>query len=267
EAARSASSALRRRSASSASRTIACCSARISASAARLPLMSSRMVASSASRSAAGASAASAVSASARAPAASSRVVVRRTRASSSAETRAALRLASRAAAVQITLTLTCGIARLCLGRSRRAQGGFGGLLELTGGLGLDTGRLQLALDLGEAGALGQAPCRAGRSMSSGGEAIPAPQVAFARHQPLAGLELAGEASAGVLVDDADLVEPARQLARRLDAAEQRLDAVRQRRIGGIDRRAGPAHRRRRIGWGVEVVAERGAEGLLVALR
>src|SRR6185312_8222497 len=63
-------------------------------------------------------------------------------------------------------------VASLCLGRSRRAQGGFGGLLELTGGLGLDTGRLQLALDLGEAGALGQTPCRAGRSMSSGGEAI-----------------------------------------------------------------------------------------------
>src|SRR6185437_15939825 len=48
-------------------------------------------------------------------------------------------RLVTVAGAVQITLTLTCGIARLCLGRSRRAQGGFGGLLELTGGLGLDT--------------------------------------------------------------------------------------------------------------------------------
>ena len=126
------------------------------------------------------------------------------------------------ARAVQVALTLARGIARLGLGRGGRAQGGFGGFLELAGGLGLGAGRLQLGLDLGEAGALGQTPRGAGRRMRGGGEAVPAPQVAFARHQPLAGLELAGEAGAGFLVDDADLIEPARQLAGRLDAAEQR---------------------------------------------
>ena len=47
----------------------------------------------------------------------------------------------------------------------------------------------------------------------------------------------------------------------------QRLDALRQRRIGRIDRGARPAHRRGRIGRRIEIVAERRAQRLLVALR
>ena len=107
----------------------------------------------------------------------------------------------------------------------------------------------------------------AGRRMRGGGKAVPAPEVAFARNQPLAGLEQRRRGAApSRALDHADLRQPARQLGRRLDVARERLDAVRQRRIGRIDRGAGPAHRRGRIDRRIEVVAERGAERLLVAL-
>ncbi len=68
-------------------------------------------------------------------------------------------------------------------------------------------------------------------------------------------------------VDDADLREPAREFGRRLDVLASGFDALRQSRIGGLDRGAGPAHRRGGIDRRFEIVAERGAERGLVALR
>ena len=43
-------------------------------------------------------------------------------------------------------------------------------------------------LDVGKAIAAGEPPCRRGRRIGGDREAVPAPQVTFLRHQPLAGL-------------------------------------------------------------------------------
>ena len=117
-----------------------------------------------------------------------------------------------------------------------------------------------------EPAALGEPARRAGRRMGGDGKAVPAPEIALARNQPLAGLEQRREARPVGALDDADLAEPARQFRRRLHMVGERGRAVRQLRIGRIERRAGPAHRRGLIDRRVEIVAERGAERLLVAL-
>ena len=72
----------------------------------------------------------------------------------------------------------------------------------------------------------------AGRRMGVGGKAVPAPEIAVARNQALAGLEQAGEPRAIGALDHADLGEPARKLRRRLHVLGKSLHAVRQRRIG-----------------------------------
>ena len=73
--------------------------------------------------------------------------------------------------------------------------------------------------------------------MGRGDEAVPAPQIAFARHQPLAGLERSCELGAGLAIDHADLRQPARQLRRRLARSrDKRLRAL----------AAAPDRRRRR---------------------
>ena len=124
----------------------------------------------------------------------------------------------------------------------------------------------KLALDRLEAAAFGEPARRSGPRMRGGGKAVPAPEIALARNEPLPGLEQGGEARPVGAGDDADLAEPARELGRRLHMAGERGRAVRQLRIGRIERRTGPAHRRGLIDRRVEVVAERGAERLLVAL-
>ena len=108
--------------------------------------------------------------------------------------------------------------------------------------------------------ALGEPARGAGRRMGVDGKAVPAPQVAVARDEALAGLEQRREARAVGAIDHADLGEPARQFRRRLDVLRERGRALRQRRIGRIDRGAGPAHRRRGVDRRVEIVAERRAE-------
>ena len=55
---------------------------------------------------------------------------------------------------------------------------------------------------------------------------------------------------------DADLREPARQLARRLDVRTQRLDAAGKRRVGGIERSAPPMDGSVRLDRCVEVVRD-----------
>ena len=123
----------------------------------------------------------------------------------------------------------------------------------------------QFAVDLGKPAALRQPPRRPGRRMRRRDKAVPAPQIALARDQPLAGLERCRELAAGLAVDHADLRQPAGKLRRRLDESRQRFGAFRQRRIGavGIDFR--PVHGRRGIDRRVEIVAERCAERLFVA--
>ena len=59
-------------------------------------------------------------------------------------------------------------------------------------------------------------------------KAVPAPEIALARDEPLAGLEQCREARPVGALDDADLGEPARELRRCLHIAGERGDAVRQ---------------------------------------
>ena len=80
----------------------------------------------------------------------------------------------------------------------------------------LGAGALELVLDVGEAGTFGEAARGAGRRVCRSHEAVPAPDVAFQRHQPLTGLELAHEFGATFLGDDTDLGETPRQFRRRL---------------------------------------------------
>ena len=94
--------------------------------------------------------------------------------------------------------------------------------------------RRQFGVDLGEPAALRKPSRGAGRRMRGGDETVPAPQVAFARYQPLAGLERGGKPGAGIALDHADLREPPRELRRRLDVACQRLDALRQCRVAAV---------------------------------
>ena len=132
---------------------------------------------------------------------------------------------------------------------------------------GVDAGLLQFVLDIDEPRALGQPPRRAGRRMGCGDKTVPAPDVAFRRHQPLAGLQLRHQFGAALAL-------PPRRSGRRRrassagastwsasgstpsgSAGSPSVTPALVQRIGadGIDRR-------------VEVVAERGTNGLLITL-
>jgi len=113
------------------------------------------------------------------------------------------------------------------------------------GPFGFDLGAagFKLAGDVGEAAALGQAAGGAGRRMRRGGIAVPAPQVALARNQPLAGLEHRGEPRAVGLLDHADLREPTCQFGGPLDMAAERNGSLRENRIARVEVGADPAHR------------------------
>jgi hypothetical protein len=97
-------------------------------------------------------------------------------------------------------MALARGIGLALGGAPRIARGGFrggcdfkfriGGFQGLTLGGGLEAGLLKFVFDIDQPRAFGQAPGRTGRRMRSRDEAVPAPDVAFQRHQPLAGLEL-----------------------------------------------------------------------------
>ena len=169
------------------------------------------------------------------------------------------------------------GVVGLALRRAPMlACGGFGGAcrgqvrLRRLGGLALVVERrargYDFAIDVGQAAALREAARGAGRRMRVGGKAVPAPEIAVARNQALAGLEQAGESRAIGALDHADLGETARKLRRRLHVLGKSLHAVRQRRIGRIDRGAHPAHGVGLVDRRVEIVAERGAKRDLVAL-
>src|SRR6476660_6524033 len=69
-------------------------------------------------------------------------------------------------------------------------QLGFGGFKGLALGGGIDAGLLKLVFNVNEARTLRETPRRAGRGVGGSDKTIPAPDVAFERYQPLAGLEL-----------------------------------------------------------------------------
>ncbi len=167
-----------------------------------------------------------------------------------------------------IGLALCCA-PRIARGSFRGGSGlqlGLGGFQRLSLGAGIDTGLLKLVFDVDQSRALGETPRRTGRCVGGGDESIPAPDVAFRRHQPLAGLQLRHQLRAALLGDDADLREATRQLDGRIDMRRECLDAVGQGRIAFGDAGIGPAHRRRGIDRRIEIVAEGRAKRLLIAL-
>ena len=203
----------------------------------------------------------------------SSRLAARRTFASASADIRAVRRFASRSAAAwasRAESACVCASRRALrasrFGRDRGREFGFGGLDRVALRLGIAARVAELGIEIGEAVLRREAARRRGRRIRGGGEAVPAPQVAVRRDQPLAGLQLRGERRPDRAIDHADLRQPARHLGRRGDVARERLGAFGQRRIAGIGARTGPADRRGRIDRRFEIVAERSAERGLVAL-
>ena len=131
--------------------------------------------------------------------------------------------------------------ARLGLGFGGRAHVGFGGFDRLALGVDLGADRFQLGFDVGEAVLAGEPARRAGRRVGRDREAVPAPEVAVARHQPLAGLEQRNEARRVGAVDHADLLDAARELGRGVHVLAERLDAFRQ--FGSSGSIAAPAQR------------------------
>ena len=153
------------------------------------------------------------------------------------------------------------GLSRCCCG-----AGGLCGVDAVLLRLHFTARGRELAFDRLQAAALGEAPRCAGRRMCSGGKTVPAPKVAIARDQPLAGLEHRREAGAVASLHHADLGKAPRKLRRSLHKLRQCRNAVRQSGIGRIDRRPSPAHRCGLIDRRIEIIAERGADRLFVAL-
>src|SRR5262249_54042633 len=199
-----------RRAEISASRASACASARTSARRARWPSISPRTLASCVSIFAAGGSALSVRCASSRPAVASSRFAVSRAAASRSAERRAALRLPPPPAPAPFSRApppprrpprpppppppppprAGAPRPRLLLGLHIAPHG------------------LELGLDLSEAVLAGQTARRAGRRIGGDREAVPAPEVALARYQALAGLKRRHEACGMFALDHSDLRQP-----------------------------------------------------------
>src|ERR1700687_1414851 len=113
-------------------------------------------------------------------------------------------------------------------------------------------GLLKLVFDIDQPRAFGETPRGAGWRMRSGDEAIPAPDVAFPRHQPLAGFQLRYQLRAALFGDDADLGEAARQFGRRFDMRRKRLDPLGQSRVAPGHAGLGPAPPGRPGGRGPE---------------
>ena len=123
------------------------------------------------------------------------------------------------------------GLAGGGLGGRGHLQFGLGVFQRLPLGGGVGAGLLQLVFDIDQARAFGQTPRGAGRRVRGRDKTVPAPDVAFQRHQPLAGLQLRHQFRAALLRHDADLRQTARQFGRRLDMGGKRFDAGGQRRI------------------------------------
>ena len=138
---------------------------------------------------------------------------------------------------IGLALRGTPGLAGGGLGGGRRLQLGLGVFQRLPLGGGIGAGLLQFVFDIDQPRAFGEPPRGAGRRVGGRDKTVPAPDVAFQRHQPLAGLQLRHQFRAALLGHDADLRETARQFGRRLDMGGERFDAIGQRRIVEASRR------------------------------
>ena len=171
------------------------------------------------------------------------------------------------ALACRIGLALT--IAPLVAGGGFCSRGcgylGGGGLDRLAPAVEFGAGGLQLRFNIGETIALGEPARRASRRIGGNGKTVPAPQIAFARYEPLARLEQLGEPRAVGTRNKSDLRHAARQFFRRGDVFRKRCNAIRKRRVAAR-LRTSPVHRRFCIDRRVEIVTERGAERGLISL-
>ena len=159
------------------------------------------------------------------------------------------------------------------------AAQGFGSGLRLRPGsvqIGACRGNLffdgeNLAADSVEPVLLRQTLRRCGRRAGGGDKPVPPHHAAVARHRALPlGKQRRNRFEQIGIVDNGDLVEPARQSGGRFDEPAQRSGGARQIRAFPIGVRAGvgaglPADRRRLADRGIEIVAERSAERGLVA--
>src|SRR6185312_10290583 len=134
----------------------------------------------------------------------------------------------------------------------------FGGLRALLGHQGVGTERCKPpALDQPGSGRHGSAGTHA--------ITVPAPKVPKAGDEPLPGLEFSLQARAKLWLYHPDLREPAVKHGRRFDELAEGRRSLRQSRILRARRQA-PMRRSRLIGGGVEIIAERRAKRLLIAL-
>ncbi len=118
-------------------------------------------------------------------------------------------RLGQRRQPRRLAIEVAFARARLAFGVARGFEGRFRGVERCALAVHLGARRDLFGVDFGEAAALRQAPRRPGRGVGCRDIAVPAPQIAFARDQPLAGLERRGKPGAGLAVDHADLRQPA----------------------------------------------------------
>ena len=93
------------------------------------------------------------------------------------------------------------------LGLRRRCGGQrcFGRVDDAAGGVHFATGSVEFALDRLQPAAFGEPARRPGWGVCGDGKAVPAPEIPFAGHQPLARLEHRGKAWTVGAIDDADL--------------------------------------------------------------
>src|SRR5262245_10852211 len=81
----------------------------------------------------------------------------------------------------------------------------------------------QFGFDVDEAGSRGEPPCRTRWGVRCGNKAVPAPQIALGRDQPLAALQLCCEERALFAADHADLAQATLQFNWRFDVIGERL--------------------------------------------
>ena len=92
------------------------------------------------------------------------------------------------------TLQLAPAVARFGLGSIGGGHFLLGLGHDLALGFGMRTRGIELSLDFCQAIAFGEAARRAGGGIGCDCKSVPAPQIALARHQPLAGLQQRHEA-------------------------------------------------------------------------
>jgi len=187
---------------------------------------------------------------------------------------------AAQGEALHVLLGADGGLVRLCRGvRQVRHvaacghQGDFG-VGELLGGPGAlfggeiagDAGGRDFRHEGGAARALFQLFSGGQRRIGRPHETIPAPEIAFAADEALAGLQLRDEGEAVCAVDEAALRQARHQFGGRFDERAERRRAARQA-GAGIAMAAGPVDGRGGIGGRVEIVVQRGGEGAFKAGR